>query len=235
MASVEALLFDVFGTVVDWRSTVLSELAALGRARSVERDWWRFADRWRLGYIEGVMRVASGQGPWKSVDQIHREHLDELLREFDLTIPEEEADRLNRVWHRLDPWPDSVAGLARLRGRFVVATLSNGNVSLLVDMAKSAGLPWDCVLSGELIGRYKPDPEVYRWAARLLDRDPSRVAMVAAHPPDLEAARAIGFRTCYVARPLEWGRDRAPPFLVEGSEFDVHACDLEDLAARLDV
>jgi 2-haloacid dehalogenase len=231
---IEVLLFDVFGTVVDWRSTVIRELASLGRERSIERDWPRFADRWRLGYIAGVMQVVGGEVPWRNVDRIHRERLDALLAELDVTLPEEAVDHLNRVWHRLDPWPDSVAGLTRLRSRFVVATLSNGNVSLLVDMAKNAGLPWDCILAADLIGRYKPDGEVYRWAVRVLDRDPSRVAMVAAHPPDLEAARAAGLRTCYVARPLEWGPDRAPPFPVSGSEFDCHARDLEDLADLLE-
>jgi 2-haloacid dehalogenase len=230
---VDVLLFDVFGTVVDWRSTVVRELAALGREKGVERDWPRFADRWRMAYIEGVMRVVGGQEPWKTVDRIHRESLDLLLSSFELGLRGEEIERLNHVWHRLDPWPDSVSGLARLRSLFTVATLSNGNVSLLVDMAKHAGLPWDCVLSAELVGRYKPDAEVYRWGARVLDREPARVAMVAAHPPDLEAARSAGLRTCYVARPREWGPDRDPPFPVQGSEFDVHAESLEDLADRL--
>jgi 2-haloacid dehalogenase len=232
-APIEVLLFDVFGTVVDWRSTVVRELEALGREKGVAGDWTRFADRWREGYIGGVIRVLAGQDSWRTVDRIHRETLDELLGELDLELREDEIGRLNQVWHRLDPWPDAVAGLTRLRSRHVVATLSNGNVSLLVNMAKNAGLPWDCILSAELVGRYKPDAEVYRWAARILGREPSRVAMVAAHPPDLEAARAVGLRTCYVARPLEWGPGR-PSYAVGDSDFDVHARDLEDLADRLD-
>lgn len=230
----QALVFDVFGTVVDWRTTVIRELEALGRARGIERDWARFADRWRQGYIEGFLAIIAGQKPWRLVDEIHRERLVELLADVDAgALASDEIDSLNRVWHRLDPWPDSVAGLRRLRSRYVVSTLSNGNVSLLVDMAKHAGLGWDCVLSAELAGRYKPDPEMYRWAARVLGLPPEKVAMVAAHPPDLEAAKREGLRTCYVSRPDEYGPGRPPAFPVKGDEFDVHASDLEDLAAQL--
>jgi 2-haloacid dehalogenase len=235
LGKVEVLVFDVFGTVVDWRATVIRELESLGRERSVERDWPRFADRWRGGYIQGVLRVNEGREPWKTVDQIHREGLVELLREFELPgLAEAEIDRLNSVWHRLDPWPDAVSGLQRLRSRYIISTLSNGNVALLVDMARHARLPWDCVLSAELVGRYKPELDVYRFAARIFGLAPERVAMVAAHPPDLEAARAAGLRTLYVARPDEYGRGRGSPFPVSGDEFDVHSSDLVDLAKRLE-
>jgi 2-haloacid dehalogenase len=234
VAGVEALVFDVFGTVVDWRSTVIRELEAFGRERRLERDWAGCADRWRQGYIEGFLRIIAGQKPWQLVDEIHRDKLVLLLAELGVgAVAPDEIDSLNRVWHRLDPWPDSVAGLARLPSRYIVSTLSNGNVSLLVDMAKHAGLTWDCVLSAELAGRYKPDPEIYRWAARVLGLPPEKVAMVAAHAPDLEAAKREGLRTCYVSRPDEYGPGRPPAFPVRGDEFDVHASDLEDLAAQL--
>jgi 2-haloacid dehalogenase len=235
VAGVEALVFDVFGTVVDWRSTVIRELEAFGRQRAIERDWAGFADLWRRGYIEGFLRIIAGQRPWQLVDDIHRDKLLELVAEFDVgAVAPEEIESLNRVWHRLDPWPDSVEGLRRLRSRHIVSTLSNGNVSLLVDMAKHAGLAWDCVLSAELAGRYKPDPEIYRWAVRTLGKPPEKVAMVAAHPPDLEAAKREGLRTFYVSRPDEYGSGRPPAFPVKGDEFDVHATDLEDLAAQLE-
>jgi 2-haloacid dehalogenase len=236
LGGVEALVFDVFGTVVDWHGTVVRELVTLGRERGLERDWPRFANRWRQGYMEGILRVIAGKDSWKLVDDIHRDHLAMLLAEFDLDgrLSAPEVEHLNQIWHRLDPWPDSIAGLARLKSRYVIATLSNGNVSLLVDMAKRAKLPWDCILSAEMVRRYKPDPEVYRWAARVLGFDPARVALVAAHPPDLEAARATGLRTAYVSRPHEYGRDQDPMPLA-GATFDVHASDLEDLATRLGV
>ncbi|MBM4268829.1 MAG: haloacid dehalogenase type II [Deltaproteobacteria bacterium] len=236
LGDVEALVFDVFGTVVDWHGTVVRELEALGRAHAVEADWPRFANRWRQGYIEGILHVIAGQTPWKLVDEIHRERLGPLLEEAGLAtkLGPIETEDLNRVWHRLDPWPDSVAGLRRLESRWVIATLSNGNVSLLVDMAKRARLPWNCILSAEMIGRYKPDPEVYRWAARVLGREPHQIALVAAHPPDLEAARGVGLRTLYVSRPLEYGPGREAAFPVSGNEFDLHAVDLVDLAAKLE-
>jgi 2-haloacid dehalogenase len=186
-----ALVFDVFGTVVDWRGSLVREGAALAAAKGVAVDWPVFADAWRAGYQPAMQRVRSGAEPWRNLDALHREILDTLLPRFGLeALDEGERDHLNRVWHRLDPWPDAVEGLARLKRRFVIATLSNGNVSLLVDMAKRAGLPWDCVLSAELVRRYKPDLEVYRMAARLLGFAPHAVVLVAAHPDDLDAAPA---------------------------------------------
>lgn len=211
LSEVEVLAFDVFGTVVDWRSSVVRALEQLGREKGLARDWPIFADRWRHGYIEGILRVNAGQEAWSNVDEIHRRSLLALLREFQ--VPElepAEVERLNRVWHYLDPWPDAVPGLTRLRSRRLLTTLSNGHLSLLVTLAKSAGLPWDCVLSAEMVGRYKPDPEVYRFAARILDRAPERIAMVAAHPPDLHAARVAGLRTIFVERPFEYGTGRPP-------------------------
>jgi 2-haloacid dehalogenase len=234
LAGVDVLVFDVFGTVVDWRTSVLAALDAFGRERGVEHDWAGFADRWRSGYITGILRVNAGEEPWQSVDEIHRASLVSLLAEAGVTgVGEADLDALNRVWHRLDPWPDAVRGLARLRERFVVATLSNGNLALLVGLARHGGLGWDCVLSADFVRRFKPDPEVYRFAARALEREPARLAMVAAHPPDLEAARGAGLATIYVDRPNEWGPERAPVYRLAGDEFDVHARDLEDLADRI--
>ena len=231
---VRALTFDVFGTVVDWRGSVIREGERMGRAKGLAVDWGRLADAWRAGYAPAMDRVRRGELPWTKLDDLHRMILDGLLPAFGLEgrlTPGEMAD-LNLVWHRLTPWPDAVEGLARLRSRYVVATLSNGNVSLLVDMARRAGLPWDCILSAELAQRYKPDPEVYRMAADLLGLAPEAVMMVAAHKPDLLAAQAVGFRTAYVPRPMEFGPDAVPDTTPEPS-FDIVAADFNALADRL--
>ncbi|PRY71452.1 haloacid dehalogenase type II [Halomonas ventosae] len=234
LADVRALTFDVFGTVVDWRSSVIRESEALGERLGMTVDWAAFADAWRGGYAPAMDRVRHGELPWTRLDDLHRMTLDRLLEEFGISdaLDEAERERFNRVWHRLDPWPDSVTGLARLRERYVLATLSNGNVSLLVNMAKRAGLPWDCVLSAELAGHYKRDPEVYQMAARLLDQPPERVLMVAAHQDDLQAAHREGFRTAFVRRPLEHGPDATPDLSVDPI-FDLVADDFDDLADRL--
>jgi len=229
---VRALAFDVFGTVVDWRSSLIREGELLGAARGLKVDWPAFADAWRAGYRPAMDRVMRGDGGWRNIDELHREILNGLLSKFGITgLSEQDIDHFNRAWHRLMPWPDSVPGLNRLRSRYVLATLSNGNISLLVDMAKHAGLPWDCVLSGELIGKYKPDLDVYRMAARLLGVEPAELMLVAAHPPDLQAAQRAGLKAAYVTRPLEHGPGRsAPP---ADSSFDVVASDFLDLAAKL--
>jgi 2-haloacid dehalogenase len=233
MLSVRALAFDVFGTVVDWRGSIIREGELLGAAKGLKVDWPAFADAWRAGYRPSMDRVARGELPWQSIDQLHRMILNGLLEKFGIrTLGEEDIAHLNLVWHRLMPWPDSVAGLNRLRSRYVVSTLSNGNLGLLVEMAKNAGLPWDCVLSGELIQKYKPDPEVYQMAARLLGYERSEVMMVAAHPPDLRAAKAAGLKTAYVPRPLEYGAERRSSPDKSG-DFDVVAADFLDLATKL--
>ncbi len=202
-SEVVALTFDVFGTVVDWRTSIIREGRLLSQKKGFEVDWDSFADRWRAGYGPAMNQVRTGEVPWMKIDQLHRRILDELVLEFDLSgLSEAEVAELNRVWHRLIPWPDSVLGLGRLRSKFVLATLSNGNVSLLTNMAKNAGLPWDCVLSAELSGHYKPDHEVYEKAADLLDLPPHRIMMVAAHKDDLRAAQAVGFKAAWVPRPL---------------------------------
>jgi 2-haloacid dehalogenase len=227
-----ALVFDVFGTVVDWRSTIIREGEALGREKGFEVDWPAFVDAWRGRYAPSMDRVRGGEIPWTNLDALHRASLEELLDEFGVeSLSEEEKDRFNRVWHRLDPWPDAVEGLTRLKERYVIAPLSNGNVALLVSMAKRAGLPWDLILSAELVRHYKPDPETYLMAPELLDLHPEQVMMVAAHPHDLRAARENGLRTAYVPRPLEFGpgREADPP----DSSFDLVADDFVELAEKL--
>ncbi|MBL8233224.1 MAG: haloacid dehalogenase type II [Bryobacterales bacterium] len=232
-AGVQALTFDVFGTVVDWRSSVIRDGEKLGKAAKLNVDWAKFADRWRDGYGPAMSRVRKGELPWTSIDNLHRMILDQLLQEFSITsLTEEQKRDLNRVWHRLDPWPDAVKGLTRLKKKFIITTLSNGNLSLLTNMAKYAGLPWDAVLSAELFKHYKPDREVYLGAAAILDLQPAQVMMVAAHPGDLRAAAAAGLRTAYIPRPLERGPGgRMEP--VGETKFDVVAKDFVELAAKL--
>lgn len=231
--SVRALTFDVFGTVVDWRGSIIREGEALNRTKGLTVDWARFADAWRGQYAPSMERVRRGELPWTALDDLHRLSLETLLDDFGIVgLNDAEKDDLNRVWHRLTPWPDSAPGLARLREQFVVATLSNGSVALLVDLARAGGLVWDCILSAELARAYKPDAIVYRTAIALLDCAPGEVMMVAAHPGDLRAAREQGMRTAYVARPLEWEPDRPPELFADG-EFDVAATDFLDLARKL--
>jgi 2-haloacid dehalogenase len=228
-----ALAFDTFGTVVDWRTSIIGELDEFGKARGIQRDWQAFADNWRKGYLPAMDRVRKGELPWTKIDDLHRMILDDLLREADVTgISDSDVDHLNRAWHRLAPWPDSVSGLTRLKERFLITTLSNGNLSLLTNMAKRAGLPWDCVISAELFHHYKPDPEAYLGTAELLDVAPGELMLVAAHPGDLRAARETGLMTGYVARPLEYGPNQRP-HRFDDDEFDVTATDFLDLAAQL--
>ena len=233
LAGVQALTFDVFGTVVDWRGSIIREGEALGAAHGLGVDWAAFADAWRGGYRPSMARVRSGELPWTKLDALHRMILDELLDKFGIrTLSEAEKQHWNRVWHRLTPWPDSVPGLTRLRERYVLATLSNGNVALLTNMAKHGGLPWDCILSAEIVRHYKPDPETYLGAADLLGLQPSEVMMVAAHKSDLKAAQAVGLRTAFVERPLEFGPG-VDVDVTPDPTIDVHARDFNDLADQL--
>jgi 2-haloacid dehalogenase len=231
--SVTALVFDVFGTVVDWRASVIAEGEALGRAKGLAVDWAAFADAWRAGYQPAMERVRRGERPWANLDALHRERLDELLVEFRVGgLTEAEKDHLNRVWHRLAPWPDSVAGLGRLKGRFVVSTLTNGTFAGMIQMAKRAGLPWDGVLTAENVRHYKPDAEVYRMAIELLGPEPERVMMVAAHNYDLAHARSHGMPTAFVPRPREHGPGQTTD-IHPGQAWDVVAADFLDLADKL--
>ena len=229
----KVLAFDVFGTVVDWRGSIIREGSEWEAKKSLRVDWAKFADRWRAGYGPAMDKVRQGTLPWMKLDALHGMILNELLDEFDITTwTEEDKGSWIRVWHRLTAWPDSLPGLTRLRQEYVLATLSNGNVSLLVDMAKHAGLPWDVVLSAELFHHYKPDREVYLGAAGLLGSKPSEVMMVAAHVGDLKAARACGLRTAFVPRPNEYGPSGKAD-TADGEQFDVTARDLLDLAQKL--
>lgn len=205
-SEVKALTFDVFGTVVDWYSSIVAEGEQFGKAHGIGVDWKQFALKWRAGYAPAMNKVRQGELPWQNIDALHRLILDDLLDEFNITdLSEAEKEHLNRAWHRLKPWPDAVSGLERLRQRYIVATLSNGNIALLTNMAKFAGLPWDCILSAELANHYKPDHEVYQTAATLLGLSPNEVMMVSAHPGELQAAQTVGFQTALVPRPLEYG------------------------------
>ena len=233
--NIRALVFDIFGTVVDWRGSIIAEGALLDRQLGLQTDWPALADAWRAGYQPAMARVARGELPWTLLDTLHRQNLETLLPRFGLAGLDEAArDHLNRVWHRLSPWPDSVAGLTRLRRGFTLASLSNGNMALLVNMAKNAGLPWDCVLSAELFGHYKPHPAVYQGAARLLGLTPAQVLMVAAHPSDLAAAQRAGLKTAYIPRHCEYG---SGGFMepVGSTVFDLEASDLGALADQLNL
>ncbi len=233
LPGIHALVFDVFGTVVDWRGSIIAAGAAWDRAHGTAIDWAAFADAWRGRYAPSMERVRRGEQPWANLDTLHRQSLTELLPQFGFpALSDAEQDDLVRVWHRLDPWPDSVPGLARLRARYTLAPLSNGNVALLTNMAKRAGLPWDCILGAELVRAYKPDPVVYQSAADFLGLRADQVLMVAAHQSDLRAARAAGLRTAFVPRPLEYGPAN-PPDPTPDPTFDLVAPDFLALADAL--
>jgi 2-haloacid dehalogenase len=233
LASVKALVFDVFGTVVDWRTSVAHEVELLAQRKGFTIEGAKFADAWRAEYAPSMNRVRKGELAWTRLDDLHRMVLDKMLKEFSITgLSEAEVVALNRAWHRLRPWPDVVSGLTRLKKRFIIAPLSNGNIALMTNMAKHSGLPWDCILGAELVRHYKPDREVYQSAADFLDIQPAEVMMVAAHLGDLRAAKAVGLRTGFVVRPNEYGPARTPD-LKPDSSVDVAASDFNDLARQL--
>ncbi|MGE0700064.1 MAG: haloacid dehalogenase type II [Hyphomicrobiaceae bacterium] len=203
---VKALLFDVFGTVVDWRQSTIRELTAFGNGKGLSVDWTRFADDWRGLYQPAMEEVRTGRRSWTILDDLHRESLKTLLERNGVRdLAGHEIEHLTRIWHRLDPWPDAVEGLLRLKRRFIIGTLSNGNVGLLTRMAKRAALPWDVILGAETARAYKPMPECYLRNAALLNLEPSEVMLVAAHNDDLGAAASVGYRTAFVLRPTEYG------------------------------
>ncbi len=230
---VKALVFDVFGTVVDWRSAIIRDGEELGRAKDIDLDWPAFADDWRALYQPAMERVRTGEIDWCMLDDLHRMNLDELLLRHGIGgLTEDETDRFNRVWHRLDPWPDAVAGLTRLKAKLILATLSNGNTALLVNMAKRVGLPWDAVLGAETAGAYKPQPRAYLRTAEMLGLALERCMMVAAHNGDLAAAAALGFKTAFVRRPNEYGPQQTSDLEPEGV-WDIVAEDFLELADKL--
>jgi 2-haloacid dehalogenase len=230
---VRALLFDVFGTLVDWRGSIASQLEAFGRERGIACDWYALVDAWRGEYVPSMDRVRRGERPWAALDTLHAESFDRLAERFALpTLSAIERDWIVKRWHALEPWPDVPAALERLHEHFILATLSNGNVALLVDLARHARLRFDAILSAEIFKRYKPDQETYLGAAALLNCTPPEAMLVAAHESDLRAAAAVGLRTAFVARPGECGLPPAEASALP-AEFDVSVRSLDELLERL--
>lgn len=228
-AAAKVVAFDVFGTVVDWHGSLARELEALYPTINADS----FASAWRAGYQPAMARVRSGEMPWTRIDDLHRLILDDILPKFGMDhLDEPERQHLNRAWHRLSPWPDSVEGLQRLKRRYTICTLSNGNIGLLTNMAKNAGLPWDCILSAEVFRAYKPDPDTYLGVARTFDLPPNEVMLVAAHQDDLDAARACGLQTAYIERPFEFGAQH-PKDVSPSATNTFHARDINHLADQL--
>jgi 2-haloacid dehalogenase len=234
---VRALVFDVFGTVVDWRGGVAREAAPFLARHAPAADPAAFADAWRRRYAPAMEEVRSGRRPFTRLDVLHRENLETILPEFGIdpaAVKPTELDALNLAWHRLDPWPDAVPGLTRLKTRFIIAPLSNGNIILMIDMAKRAGLPWDAILGAEVAQAYKPTPESYLRTAEMLAMRPDEVCLVAAHNGDLAAARNCGLKTAFVPRPTEHGPDQTTDLTPEQT-WDVIAQDFIKLAKKFGV
>ncbi|UUX51045.1 haloacid dehalogenase type II [Nisaea acidiphila] len=230
---IKALFFDVFGTVVDWRNSIAVEFDRLAKEKGLDLDGQAFALAWRRRYVPAMKVVRSGERGFVALDTLHRENLIEVLEEFGIDgLSETEIDELNRAWHRLAPWPDSVPGLTRLKKKFILATMSNGNVALMINMAKHGGLPWDMILGAELAGTYKPEPETYLTGCRLLHLAPEDCMMVAAHNGDLVAARDLGLKTAFIARPTEYGPEQKVDFEAE-HDYDVIADSMEGVADQL--
>ena len=230
---VQALLFDVFGTVVDWRASIIDDLGRFGAQKGVKADWTAFADDWRSLYQPAMDEVREGRRPWTILDVLHRESLETLLVKHGISgLSEADKDHMNRVWHRLRPWPDTVAGLTRLKSRYIIGTLSNGNVGLLTRMAKFGGLPWDVVLGAETARAYKPLPQAYLASAELLNLKPSQLMLVAAHNGDLAAAAKAGLATGFVARPTEHGPRQSRDFKAD-RDWDVVADSFVSLAEAM--
>ena len=229
----KALIFDVFGTVVDWRGSIIGQCQQFGARKRISADWDAFADAWRGRYQPYMNKVRDGELPWTNLDGLHRMMLEDTLAEFEIGgLSQDEMAEVTGFWHRLHPWPDSVAGLYRLKHQFIIAPMSNGNVSMMTNMAKFAGLPWDCILGAELARHYKPDPESYLTAVQLLGMRPEEVVMTAAHQNDLLSAQKVGLRAAFVPRPMERGPGRTPDPTPDPS-FNVVATDFVDLAEKM--
>jgi len=232
-SDVKAFIFDVFGTVVDWRGSIIRQCEDFGRVKGIEADWPAFADAWRGRYRPYMNKVRTGELPWTNLDALHRMGLEDVLKEFEISgLSDGEKAEMNFFWHFLRPWSDSVAGLYRLKNRYIIAPMSNGNIRLMTDMAKYSGLPWDCILGAEVARHYKPDPESYLTAVELLGLRPEQVVMTAAHQPDLMSAQKTGVKTAFVPRPMEHGPDRTPDPTPDPS-FNVVASSFVDLAAKV--
>lgn len=230
LKNIKVLAFDVFGTVVDWHGSLVKEIERL----KLDVDSSEFALAWRAGYAPAMQRVRSGELDWTLLDDLHRMILDEILLQFGVTaLSESQKQYLNKAWHRLEAWPDSVEGLERLKSSYVICTLSNGNIGLLTDMAKAAGLPWDCILSAEVFRRYKPDPDTYLGVASVFDLAPGQVMLVAAHQDDLAAARECGLKTAYIERPMEFGATQLKD-VSENTENTLHAKNIVEIASLLE-
>ncbi len=227
--NIKVIAFDIFGTVVDWHGSVSREVAAMGL--NVDPD--AFALAWRAGYKPAMAEVMQ-RGEWVILDDLHRRILDRVLLDFEVDdLPEDQRRQLNLVWHRLEPWSDSVEGLTRLKKRYTICSLSNGNIGLLTDMAKNAGLPWDCILSAENFNKYKPHPDTYLGVPRTFGVEPARVMLAAAHHSDLEAARKCGLETAYIERPFEYGKQSPKP-VAPWDANSLHSTSIVDLARQLD-
>ena len=231
----KACVFDTFGTLVDWRTSVIAEATEWGKAKGLTINWEEFTDRWRMGYLPTLDKVRKGQLPWTRLDDLHRLILDQLLSDYGIQgLSEPEKTHWAHVWRRLEPWPDSVEGLTRLRSKYIISPLSNGNVALMVNLARFAGLPWDFVWGSDLVQHYKPDRETYLSVASLLDLKPDEVMMCAAHVGDLQAARQYGLRTAFIYRPDEYGNSRAAvPDKARTGDFDVVCTSVIHLAQEL--
>jgi len=230
-----AIVFDTFGTVVNWRGSLITELTAFGRERNINADWTALVDAWRAAYHPSMDRVRKGELPWTKLDGLHRAALDKLVADHKIAgLTETDLRHINLGWHRLHAWPDSVPGLTRLKRRFIIGPLSNGNVSLLTNMAKFAGLPWDMVFGSDLCQHFKPDPETYLGTAKLLDIEPGQLMMAAAHNNDLANARKCGLMTAFFPRPGEYGPHQKRDFAAD-QEWDVVGTDIGDVASKLGV
>jgi 2-haloacid dehalogenase len=235
LANVQACVFDTFGTVVDWRGSVIAEATSWGKAKGLNINWAELADSWRMGYVPAMEKVRKGEIPWTKLDDLNRMTLEDVLRQYKIEgMSEEEKTNWAHVWRRLKPWPDSIEGLGRLKKKYIISPLSNGNVALMITMAKVRGLPWDLILGSDLVKHYKPDREMYLSAPFYLDLKPEEVMMCAAHIPDLQAARSYGLRTDFIYRPNEYGGgpigvpDKAKP-----GDFDVVSESIIDLAQQM--
>jgi 2-haloacid dehalogenase len=233
LSKVKAVVFDTFGTVVDWRGSIIRDLSAWGASQDIHADWAQLADLWRSRYEPQKERVRRGEIPWTNIDDLHYEALSSILPQLGLPqLSDAQRRHINHVWHRLDAWPDAVAGLTRLKTRYIIGPLSNGNIALLVNMAKHAGLPWDSIFSAEHFQHYKPHRDTYLGVSRQLYLQPEEVMMCAAHNYDLRAARGLGLKTAYIPRPLEYGTAQTTDLAPE-DDWDVIARDMEEFATLM--